>query len=128
MWFCPFLLYCFLFPHLFFSDYLLFVCVLYNIIGCSFDIMYSKCIECVVVILFTVCFLLPHLCCCDYLLFESVLYNIKGCNLDIMLHYIQIILCSMNSKYIECVMILFTVLFCFSHLCCCDYLSSEFVV
>ena len=35
----------------------------------------------------------------------------------------------MNCKCIECVIvILFTVLFCFSHLCWCDYLSSEFVV
>ena len=35
----------------------------------------------------------------------------------------------MNCKCIECVIvILFTGLFCFSHLCWCDYLSSEFIV
>ena len=35
----------------------------------------------------------------------------------------------MNSKYIEfVVMILFTLFFCFSHLCCCDCLSPECVV
>ena len=37
--------------------------------------------------------------------------------------------CSMNFKHIECVVvILFTLLFCFSHLCWCDDLSSECVV
>ena len=35
----------------------------------------------------------------------------------------------MNSKYIECVVvILFTLLFCFLNICWCHYLSSECVV
>ena len=35
----------------------------------------------------------------------------------------------MNFELIECVIvILFTLLFCFPNLCCCDYLSSECVV
>ena len=44
-------------------------------------------------------------------------------------NYIILMQCSMNFKYIECVVvILFTLLFCFSHLCWCDDLSSEYVV
>ena len=52
-------------------------------------------------------------------LFECVLYSVIGYNFD---------KSSMNFKYIECVVvILFTLLFYFSHLCWCDDLSSEYV-
>ena len=53
----------FVIPHLRCCYYLRSKCVLYDIIGCNFDIIYSKYIECIVVILFALLFCFSHLCC-----------------------------------------------------------------
>ena len=64
---CVFYCIVFLFLHLCCCYYWSSECVRHNIVECNFDIMDSKCIEYVIVILFTLLFCFLHLCSCDYL-------------------------------------------------------------
>ena len=111
----------FVIPHLCCCYHLTSKCVLYKIIGCNFDIMYSKYIECIVVILFTLLFCFLDLCCmgilsrCNIIVLDCVVsMRINFCNF---IYYIVICNIWKQEMTLKC-MHLVTADFCVSNWFC----------